>query len=189
MKVCVFGGTFDPLHLGHESIINKLLLKFDKVIIMPSKQSPGKNNFPLANDLNRMDMLLLCDFSKGSNCIISDYELKSNKNPSYTIETIKYIKNEFSNSEIYLAVGLDQLNDIKNWYQSDVLLAMIKIICFNRNSPFNNKLLVDYEFIEDFNYNISSSEIRNFILNDNKRVKDMLNKEILDYIIKEKLYK
>ena len=188
MKICIFGGTFDPIHLGHENIINILILKFDKVIIMPSKKSPGKNDFPIGDSSARFKMLSLCDFANESNCIISDYELESNKIPSYTIDTIKYIKNKFKNSEIYLAVGLDQLNNLNSWHKSDKLLSMVKIICFNRSGVMSNQSEIKYEFIKNFNYNISSSDIRTFIQEDDSRVKSMINENIFNYIIKEKLY-
>ena len=97
MKICVFGGTFDPPHLGHENIINELLIKFDKVIIVPSKKTPRKKEFPSTNNLARLEMLSLCSFAKDSNCIISDYEIMSDKFSSYTIDTIRYLKNKFKN--------------------------------------------------------------------------------------------
>ena len=89
---------------------------------------------------------------------------------------------------IYLALGLDQINDLHNWRESEKLFAMVKVICFNRNRPINNKTSIKYEFIENFNYNISSSEIRNFIQTDYTKANVMLNKNIFNYIIKEKLY-
>ena len=190
MKICVFGGTFDPPHLGHENIINELLIKFDKVIIVPSKITPGKKKFPLANNLARLKMLSLCSFAKDSNCIISDYEIISNRCPSYTIDTIKHLKNEFKNSNIYMAIGLDQLNNLNDWHDLKTLLTMVKIICFNRGNYLSDKILpIDCEFIANFNYDISSSEIRSFILNNSPNFKDMINKDVLNYIIEEKIYR
>ena len=157
---------------------------------MPSKQSPGKNNYPFTDDSTRLRMLSLSDFSKNSNCIISDYELKSNKIPSYTIDAIKYLKDQFNNSKIYIALGLDQFNDLHKWYKSSELVELVEIICFNRMKNFiNNKLSIKYEFIEDFDYNISSSEIRSLIKNNNDKAKDMVNKNIFNYIMKCKLYR
>ena len=188
MKICVFGGTFDPLHLGHENIIKNLLSRFDKVIIVPSKQSPNKE-MPLTDGNYRLAMLSLCNFITNPNLIIDDYELRSSDQPSFTIHLIKHVKNKFKKSDIYLALGLDQLNDLHNWHESEKLLTMIKIICFNRNRLANEQVSIKYEFIENFNYNISSSEIRSFIQTDYRKAKDMLNKNIFNYIIKEKLYK
>jgi len=191
MKICVFGGTFDPLHLGHENIIHKLLKRFSKLIIVPSKQSPGKNSYPLANEFDRLKMISLCDFTKNSNCIISDYELRSNKQPSYTIDTIRYIRNKFKDTDIYLAIGLDQLNNLNTWYKIDALLQIVKLICFNRSCLIKSKEAssIDYELIKDFNYNISSSKIRDYILNNDKRAKDMINEKIFNYIMEEKIYR
>ena len=81
------------------------------------------------------------------------------------------------------------VNNLKNWYKSGHLLSIVKIICFNRIGTINNRLSLDYEFVDDFNYNISSSKIRSLILNNDIRVKKMINKNIFNYIMKEKLYK
>ena len=188
MKVCLFGGTFDPPHLGHENIVARLIKKFDKVIVIPTKETPGKNNLPLANNCHRLQMLLLCDFVKNPNCIISDYEVMSSNSPSYTINTLNYIKDKFKDSEFYIAIGEDQLNDFSNWHDSDKILSSAKIICFNRKKGADNKELINCEFINNFDYNISSSEIRNSILNNDKKFKTMVNRDIFNYIIKEKLY-
>ena len=103
------------------------------------------------------------------------------------LPNVKYYK--YKNSDIYMAIGLDQLNNLNNWYDLKTLLTMVKIICFNRNNMLNKKLSIDYEFIEYFNYNISSSEIRSFILNNNHNFKDMINKDVLNYIIETKIYR
>ena len=187
MNICVFGGTFDPLHLGHENIINALLLRFDKVIIMPSKQSPGKN-IPIASIADRLEMLSLCNFIDNPKFIIDDYELKSDE-PSFTINSIKYIKNKFKKDNIYLALGLDQFNNLPNWHDSNNLSNMVSFICFNRGGLINKSPLKNYELVDDFNYNVSSSEIKKLIQADYHKVKNMVNKNIFNYMINKKIYR
>jgi len=192
MKICFFGGSFDPIHLGHSNIIDQLLLKFDRVIVMPAKQSPSKNLLPKASSYQRMDMLQMSSFAKNNNCIISDYELTADTNKNYTINSIRHISEEFKSSNIYMAIGLDQLNDLNNWYKSDALLGMVNIICFNRSSSMSlktNNTPIQHEFVENFNYDISSSKIRKFISNNNKSVLDMIDKNVFEYIKAKKLYK
>ncbi len=188
MKVCVFGGAFDPLHLGHEKLISILLSKFNKVIVMPSKQSPGKKQ-PVASDSDRLKMLSLCDFFKNSNLIIDRYELDSDKKPSYSIDSIKYIKNKFKGDSVYLALGLDQLNNLHNWHNIEGLLQLVKIICFNRKGLLNKCSIVEPEMIENFNHDISSSDIKRIIQSDVFQIKTMVNENIFSYITNEKLYK
>ena len=188
MKICVFGGAFDPLHLGHEKLISELLSKFDKVIVMLSKQSPGKNA-PDASDADRLKMLSLCSFFKDSNLIVDDYEIISDAKPSYTIDSVKYISNKFKGDEIYLALGLDQLKNLSNWHNVEELLKLVKIICFNRNVLTGNDFSIDCELIEDFNYDISSSKIKNLINSDFSQIKTMVNEKIFNYIMNEKLYR
>ena len=103
MNVCLFGGTFDPVHLGHEYIISKLLSKFDKIIIIPSKKSPAKKQNPIANSSSRLEMLSLCEFANNEKCIISNFELESDTLTNYTIDTIKWLESQFPKSKIYLA--------------------------------------------------------------------------------------
>ena len=59
MKIFLYGGTFDPVHIGHTKIIDKISLLCDKVIVVPTHKSPGKNNFPIANSIDRYEMLNL----------------------------------------------------------------------------------------------------------------------------------
>tara|TARA_Y100000996_G_C22487539_1_gene628820 strand:- start:224 stop:793 length:570 start_codon:yes stop_codon:yes gene_type:complete len=187
MNICVFGGAFDPLHLGHEKMISILLSKFNKVVIMPSKQSPGKKQ-PGASDLDRLKMLSLCDSYKNSNLIVDRYEIDSDNKPSYSIDSIKYIKNKFKEDNIYLALGLDQLNNLHNWHNIEELLQLVKIICFNRNDLLNECCIVEPEMVEDFNHDISSSDIKKIIQSDIVQIKTMVNKNIFNYIANEKLY-
>ena len=66
---------------------------------------------------------------------------------------------------------------------------MVKIICFNRNGLIDETALMGYEFIENFNYDISSSEIKNLIQINYDKIKNMVNENIFNYIVKEKLYR
>ena len=189
MKICVFGGMFDPPHIGHEEIVAKLVEKFDKVIIVPSKVTPAKEHKPAVSDFHRMKMLSLCNFPNASKCVISDYEITSCKSPSYTINTLRYIKNRFKKSDISIAIGLDQLNNFNSWYESKEIISIAKIVCFNRKVKSKKKISVNYEFINNFDYNISSSDIRDTILRGNNQFRTMVSENIFNYIIKENLYK
>ena len=110
MNIFFYGGTFDPPHLGHEMIIKQLLPSCDKFIVFPSKKSPLKNSKPIANGIQRIDMLaLLFDDSKIE---IDDYEIKS-VNKSYTYLTIEYLKKKYEKSSFTMVVGKDQLKTLQ----------------------------------------------------------------------------
>ena len=57
MKIALFGGSFDPPHIGHYRIISKWLFICDKLVVMPTKISPHKSNFPIASNQDRINML------------------------------------------------------------------------------------------------------------------------------------
>lgn len=183
MKIGIFGGTFNPPHLTHLNIARELLrLKYlDKIIFVPTGNMYNKKE--LIDIKYRLDMLKLMT-KDYKDMTVSDYENK--KQVVYTYETLDYFKKIYNNSEIYFIMGADNLKQIDSWKNSDYILNNYKFIVINRN----NDIVIKRDNITCFrvkNNDISSTFIRNNI-NNNDIIKRYLDKNVLEYIRKEKLY-
>ena len=187
MNVFFFGGTFDPPHKGHKLIYKYCMDLCDKFIFIPTAQSPGKN-IPLASAEQRISMLrLLIDHRDSDKVLIDRFEIDSGIKPNYTIDTILYLKKKFSSASIHMVVGADQYKNLSNWKDYHKIKNEVKVICFDRNlSELSNQKHINFI---DFNYNISSTEIRNKISCGNEdKIKDYLNEEINHLIHSNGLY-
>lgn len=183
MRIGVFGGSFNPPHLMHLNIAKDLLrLKYlDKVIFVPTGNKYSKDD--LIDIKYRIEMLKIMTISY-DDMIVSDYE--NQDRVVYTYETLDYFKKKYLGSEIYFILGADNLKQISNWKNSEYILSNYKLLVINRG---NDKIEVkDNVVVTDIlNNDISSTFIRNNIDNDDI-IKKYLDKNVLEYIRKEKLY-
>ncbi len=193
MKIGIFGGSFNPPHKMHKKIALELIKKHyvDKVIFVPTgSKYKYKNN--LLSDEVRLEMLkLMCN--DNNNLEVSDYELKDYV--VYTYETLNYFKNKYKDDEIYFICGSDNLSYIDMWKKGKDILSNNKILVIKRDTFDINTLLDKYKdykdniIVTDIKENeISSTKIREMIYN-NKGVKDYLDNKVLDYIVRNKLYR
>jgi len=186
MRIGLFGGTFDPPHKAHIAIVENAINMLDKIIIMPNRISLEKNKTPIASTVQRTKMLNLA--FNDNKVTIDDFEINS-KNTTYTYNSLKYLIKKYHNDNIVLIIGEDQMNQFSNWYNADWILNNIEILCFKRTKVISNfktnYLKVKYV---DFDMIVSSTDIRNKIKND-KDVKDVLNKDVYNYILKKRIYK
>ena len=192
MKIGIFGGSFNPPHKMHKKIAISLIKKHyvDKVIFVPTgSKYKYKNN--LLSDKVRLEMLeLMC--KDNNNLEVSDYELK--EKVVYTYETLDYFKNKYKNDEIYFICGTDNLSYIDKWQRGKYLLSNYKLLIIKRNSFEITSILEKYKdykdniIVTDIEENeISSTKIREMIYN-NKRAETYLDKDVSDYITRNKLY-
>ena len=192
MKIGIFGGSFNPPHKMHKKIAITLIKKHyvDKVIFVPTgSKYKYKNN--LLSDKVRLEMLeLMC--KDNNNLEVSDYELK--EKVVYTYETLDYFKNKYKNDEIYFICGTDNLSYIDKWQRGKYLLSNYKLLIIKRNSFEITSILEKYKdykdniIVTDIEENeISSTKIREMIYN-NKRAETYLDKDVSDYITRNKLY-
>ena len=192
MKIGIFGGSFNPPHKMHKHIAISLIKKHyvDKVIFVPTgSKYKYKNN--LLSDKVRLEMLeLMC--KDNNNLEVSDYELK--EKVVYTYETLDYFKNKYKNDEIYFICGTDNLSYIDKWQRGKYLLSNYKLLIIKRNSFEITSILEKYKdykdniIVTDIEENeISSTKIREMIYN-NKRAEIYLDKNVSDYITRNKLY-
>ncbi|MBR4508991.1 MAG: bis(5'-nucleosyl)-tetraphosphatase (symmetrical) YqeK [Elusimicrobiaceae bacterium] len=164
MKVLIYGGSFDPVHKGHYSILKAACsyLKPDKVHIFTAYQSPFKNKSPRPFAL-RKQMAQEALSSIYSNIIFDDFELEQ-KRVVYTYETIKYVKKLYPGCQIYLLVGTDCLNDMPRWKNSEYIFQNSIIVAgIRKGVTFKTQ---DFKYIllkGDFPL-ISSTNIRLAIL-------------------------
>lgn len=193
MKIGVFGGSFNPPHKMHLNIGVELVNKqyVDKVIYVPTgSKYKYKNN--LLPDNNRYEMLEILT-SKYDYLDVDKYELKDEV--IYTFQTLAYFKEVYPNDDIYFICGADNLSYIDKWKNGEEILANYKIIAMKRkgedilelveklNEYKENIVVADVE-----QQDISSTDIREKIKN-NEYVLDVLDKDVYDYIRKNKLYK
>jgi len=155
MSLAIFGGTFDPVHLGHVEIVKKAIKEkdIDKIIIVPNYLNPLKNSFSAPAEL-RLKWLkdVFHDFK---NVIISDFEIKKNR-PVYSIETVDYFKPK------YFIIGSDNLKTLDKWKDIQEILKKVEFIVAKRGE-IDSALLNKYNIkkIIDIDIPISSTEIRN----------------------------
>ncbi|MCP4885609.1 MAG: nicotinate-nucleotide adenylyltransferase [Rubripirellula sp.] len=131
-KMGVFGGSFDPIHLGHLWIAEaaKEDLGLDEIRWIPAAQSPLKTNQPLASAEDRMAMIRLA-LSDCAGHVIDDREVRRG-DVSYTVETLLELKDEYPDAEFWLLIGSDSLHSIPEWREPARLLQLAQLAVVQR---------------------------------------------------------
>ena len=194
MKIGIFGGSFNPPHIMHKKIAEQLIKEkyLDKVIFVPTGMKyEYKNNLISNEDRYHMLELLIKD---NPNLLVSDYEFT--EEVTYTYQTLDYFKEKYKEDSIYFICGTDNLSYLDKWKRGDYIVANYPLLIIKRNTD-NLSFLLD-KFKEYKNniivtsiepVDLSSTEIRNLIKEDNKLIKEYLSEEVLDYIKNNNLYK
>lgn len=193
MNICLFGGTFDPPHIGHLIIAESILsdLDIDKIIFIPSSIPPHKPLHSYSSASSRVEMLQIS--IKGTPAFqISDIEL-NRPGASYSVDTIKQIKSQMSLSkeELYFVIGSDSLVEFQTWKNPHEILSLAQVIIAPR--PLFTKDMVKPEFLEQVQFldtpqiDISSSMIRERV-REKKSIRYYVIPEVLEYIQEKRLY-
>jgi nicotinate-nucleotide adenylyltransferase len=155
VKIAIFGGSFDPVHLGHVETVKKAVenLDTDKLIIMPNYLNPLKNSFSAPPE-TRLKWLKKT-FENFDKVEISDFEISKNR-PVYSIETIENFKPD------YFIIGSDNLKTLDKWHKIDEILNKTELVVAKRGAVDKN-LLSKYNIkkVLDVDIPVSSTQIRN----------------------------
>jgi len=163
-KIGIFGGTFDPIHIGHLVICiwAKETLDLNSVLFIPTANPPHKQTAPFASIDNRYEMIRLAikeiPFFKISN-IEADTQY-----PSYTVNTLRYLRNIYSpkETELYLLIGEDSFRDLPMWREPEEIIRLSTVVVFRRNGTTdkNHPLYKNVRFLDTPVIGISSTLIR-----------------------------
>ena len=187
--VGIFGGTFDPIHLGHLITAQALreIRELEKIIFIPAFISPHKVNVKSLGAEHRLEMVRL-SIEGIPYFDYSGIEINS-ASISYTVDTLRKLKAKYDDLE--LIIGYDNIIDFNTWKEPDEILKLAKLIVLKRKTSiepekkdkyFNSAIFVETPTIE-----ISSSEIRNRIEN-NLPINFLVPRKVRQYIYKNNLY-
>lgn len=132
MKLALFGGTFDPVHLGHIAVAVAARQEegLDRVLFVPARQSPFKPGVTGATGRQRCAMIELAirDLPWAS---LWDGELERPA-PSYSWQTVAFFRNALPGTELFWILGADQWSSISSWTRSDYLAQAVTFLVFAR---------------------------------------------------------
>lgn len=199
MKLCLFQGTFNPIHNAHLEVCRyvKEQFQFDKILIIPAANPPHKE-VDKNLSIHRLKMVELATTT--NNFIeVSDIEYQR-EGKSYTYLTIKELYDKLKPTEkINFIIGTDAFLNIETWYKSDKLKDLVNFILFIREDQNQLKeTTIKLQKLKDKGYNytmmkmpyidISSTQIRTNIAN-SLPIKNMVPKQVENYIKKHDLYR
>lgn len=195
--IALFCGSFNPPLYSHFSLAEQILNSdnnIEKIIFVPVSNKYNKDG--LIEDKHRFNMLdLVC--AKNPHFEVSNVELNSSTQP-YTLETMHKMKEQYSEYEIRLIIGTDNLKELPTWHEVEFLLQQFKVIVLARSEDNideiinGDKLLSKYSssfIIENISLrtNLCSTFVRNEIKN-GKSVRYLLPDELIEYIQNNNLY-
>lgn len=188
-KIGLFGGTFDPPHLGHLSIAEKACeqLGLDRLFFIPNKLHPFAKREGVTEARHREAMLRLAikndDRFRMDTCELQRAEI------SYTVDTVLHFRSRFPNGKLFLIVGQDNLAEFDRWKQPETILSNCQLVVFPRkteqtiSAQYSNRVLM----LENPLIDISSTEIRRR-LRAGEDCGAMLSSEVHEYILAHDLY-
>ena len=196
-KIIIFGGTFNPIHIGHIEMLSALATVKDteKIFLMPDKIPPHKTCDMLASDTHRLNMCKILA-NKFNNVFVSELEL-NREGKSYTIDTVKELKALYPDYQICIVIGGDMLASFDKWKDYRKLLNLCQIICFSRVGLDKNLLEEKIKIFNDIGADIvlldnEITEVSSSFLRQNLGNLEILSKnidkEILEYIINNNIY-
>lgn len=198
MKIGIFGGSFNPPHIGHILAAEKTVkaLGLDKLIIIPAGDPPHKElPAETPTDKQRME-LVTAAFAHIDVAEISDIELKR-QGKSYTITTLEYFREIYSDDELFLLMGTDMFVTLDQWYQGDKILQSVVPAVFARKD-FEYEI-IEYkakEYAKIYNAKCviidnditvaASTDVRALL--QNRQGRELLNDDVYDLVIRNRFY-
>ena len=168
MKICIYGGSFNPIHFGHIGLEKWVVenTDLDEVWLMVSPNNPLKDKSILADEQERLaaakqaigDGLLAI----GKRIIVSDFEFHLPR-PTYTANTLRALAKEYPEHKFTLIIGEDNLQIFNKWRESEYILQNYRIFVYPRKgcTPYLVPQGKDIRLLDEAPYfDISSTELR-----------------------------
>jgi nicotinate-nucleotide adenylyltransferase len=132
MELGVFGGTFDPIHLGHLSVASDVhsTLGLDRTLIVPAAVPPHKASAGITSASLRLEMVRAA--VEGDDRLeVDDRELRR-PGPSYTVDTLRALAERFPGARLNFLIGADALRDLPTWRAPDEVVRLARLVVFSR---------------------------------------------------------
>ena len=162
MKVALFFGSFNPVHIGHLAIANYIVeyADIDQLWFVLSPQNPLKNKTTLLPDYQRLEILnrAIEDYSKFQ---VSTIEFNLPK-PSYTIDTLTYLQEKYPQHQFYVIMGSDSFQNLPKWKNFEALVKNYQFIVYRRPGfDITEDYGADMQYLEAPMLELSATLIRN----------------------------
>ncbi|MBF0288051.1 MAG: nicotinate (nicotinamide) nucleotide adenylyltransferase [SAR324 cluster bacterium] len=141
----IFGGSFNPIHIGHVAVVEQLLqLEVEKIFVIPTSRSPFKQNQDLLPNELRLEMVTRT-FQDWNRVVVSDLEIKSNQ-VQYTYHTLKQLDLQHPDTRWNLVIGWDAYQDFPQWKEAKRIITSASLWVVQRSGllPENNVSLKDF---------------------------------------------
>ena len=191
-RLGIFGGTFDPPHIGHVAVARQLVGTgdLDEVVWMPVRTPPHKPDRSIAPTGLRMEMVRAATYGAEGQ-VVSDLEL-AREGPSYTVDTLRALRSEYPDVDPVLILGVDQFAELSTWREPEEVARLARLWVLEREgeSPSDVDPGVDVEWTAAPvpRIDVSSSDIRRRI-REGESFQHLVPEGVAEVIEREGLYR
>lgn len=189
MKIGLYFGSFNPIHIGHLIITNHILneTRLKKVWFVISPQNPFKQKSSLLNEYDRLHLARL-SVDSDKRIAVSDIEFNLPR-PSYTIDTLTYLNEKYPDNEFSLIMGSDSFKNLDKWKNYEKITKDYLIYVYKREGfEINNSIQANIIVLEAPILQISSTHIRQHI-KEGKSIRYLVPENVREEIESRKFYK
>jgi nicotinate-nucleotide adenylyltransferase len=190
-RIGVFGGSFNPPHMGHLIVCQSILIheKLQKILFVPSSVSPHKRDKNLLSSDLRLQMTKLA-IQDNPLFEVSDIEIKRG-GVSYTIDTLRVLKNMYPPPELFLIIGIDNWLEFKSWKNPEEILDLADLLVMTRPGysqvGFEHCFDKKVKFVDVPNIGISGTMIR-LNIKSGRSIKYLVPRSVEQFIAEHALY-
>ncbi|MDZ7372538.1 MAG: nicotinate-nucleotide adenylyltransferase [candidate division KSB1 bacterium] len=194
MKLGLYGGTFDPIHLGHliTAEFAREALGLQKVLFVVAAQPPHKQSTVATPAHHRLEMVRRA-LSSNPHFEASDLEIRRG-GISYTVETLEFVRRRWNlqRDELFFLMGQDSLADLRNWREPERILSLATVVVFRRShTPLHDvppSYLAAVRILETPLIEISATDIRNRV-RQGRSIRYLVPDAVAEYIERHGLYR
>lgn len=190
-RVGIFGGTFDPFHVGHLLVAQDVLegLALDRVLFVPAAVPPHKDSAEVTPGALRLAMVR--EGIRGDDRFaVSDVEFRR-PGPSWTVDTLRHLRNEAPGAELHLLIGADQWADFGAWREPDEIAGLARIVVLSRGGKSERQTMGDpgwaHQVLPVTRIDLSGSALRERV-RDGRSIRYLVPDSVRVFIEHQRLY-